>query len=102
VSEPNVICIQVVRRDGGTETLTLTGPLIIQPKGPDETFARLLTSTGMEHWFYGDGTYDGWGMSFPDGGVPMPVEDAMSIALAIDGEREITPPNPPQGEESQP
>ena len=52
--------IQVVRRNGSHEILTLTEPLTIV-RGTHMN--RLKTSTGMDHFFNEDGTYDGWGMA---------------------------------------
>ena len=89
MAEPEVICVQVVRANGDHEKLTMTGPLtLLISSGLD----RIVTSTGMEHWFTKEGIYDGWGMEFAE---PVPCDDpqdALDLATAIDNEREIIPP----------
>ena len=93
--------IQVIRKDGSLETLTLTEPLtIVRGEGMN----RLVTSTGMEHWFTEQGIYDGWGMrvqitipeeemnaAFADGAMPKSAENFIS---EIDRGREF--PDSPQ------
>jgi hypothetical protein len=84
---PNVIRIRVLNASDEVEVLTLTGPLTIMPRVPDSPFTKLLTSTGMEHWFTDDGLYDGWGMDVSGLTVADP-QEALDIAQAIDDERE--------------
>lgn len=83
--------IDVIHRNGTREIIVLTEPLVIS-RG--DGMNRLACSTGMEHWFNEDGTYDGWGMavgagySSPDGtleGSP----DAMDLIQRTEADREF-------------
>ena len=84
--------IKVVGHDGKHEVLTLTEPLIIFRS---EYGNRLQTSTGMDHFFKEDGTYDGWGMAVkievPDshegGGLP---QEAKDFIQQIEDDREFS------------
>lgn len=83
--------IQVIHRDGLQEVITLTEPLTITRS---EYGNRLTTSTGMDHFFNLDGTYDGWGMAcnfaVPDTheGNELP-PDAKAFVQAIEQDREF-------------
>lgn len=87
--------VQVIHRGGEVETITLTEPLTIFRS---EYGNRLQTSTGMDHFFNVDGTYDGWGM-----GVNIPVpeshegtalpQEAKAFIDEIEKGREFPEPN---------
>lgn len=82
--------IQVVRKDGSHEILTLTEPVAITRF--DGHGGKLKTATGMEHFFNEDGTYDGWSMAVnipvPEGsGVP---QEAMEFIQQIEAGRDFT------------
>ena len=63
--------IEVSRKDGSTEIITLTEPLTVV-RG--EHFNILKTSTGMEHWFTPEGKYECDCVSFVrNSGIPTKV-----------------------------
>jgi hypothetical protein len=74
--------IAVMRESGASEVITLTEPIEIR-RG--EFMNCLKTSTGFEHFFLPDGTYDGWGMPF-DGTQ----DEAAAVIEAIEKDREAT------------
>jgi hypothetical protein len=94
--------IQVTKRDGSQEVLTLTEPLTIFRS---EHGNRLQTSTGMDHFFNLDGTYDGWGMpvkiAVPESheGTCLP-QEAKEFIQQIENGREFPEPPPPAKEKA--
>lgn len=86
--------IQVVRTSCEVETLTLTEPLTMIRSVTDGGMNRIVTATGMEHWFNDDGTYDGWGMDVSGSGIEVPdtgnpIEAVSGFIEAIEADREF-------------
>jgi hypothetical protein len=94
--------IQVVRVDGGTETINLVGSVIANEPGSELEFPRNqspihVEATGMDYFFREDGKYDGWGMTcaIPCDGISdgdLIPKEAMVLIKAIESDREIYPP----------
>ena len=76
--------IQVVGVGGRRELITLTEPLTLVP---GELLNRIVTGTGMEHWFKLDGTYDGWGINVVEANLNP--EQARAYIAAIEQGREF-------------
>jgi hypothetical protein len=74
--------IQVMRCDGNTETLELTGTLHVEGDG-----GLVDDATGKTHFFRAeDGAYDGWGIQVDD---DLNEEDVRKVVDAVEQERKI-------------
>ena len=78
--------IRVQRDDGRIEVLTMVPPLIAEKESNTGYFC-ITTGDGTEHFFRGDGTYDGWGR--PVNLTVSDPQEALDLAKLIDGQREI-------------
>ena len=93
--------IQVVRIDGGIETINLVGTVIACEPGQELPFPRnqsplKVKATGMDYFFREDGRYDGWGMAvnIPAADDNDPMKDARALIEAVEADREF--PEEPQ------
>lgn len=75
--------IIVVHENQSQEIVTLTEPLKIVRGG---SLNRLVTATGMEHFFTEAGYYDGFGRAVSE---PVTEEQAAALIDALDSEREF-------------
>lgn len=81
--------IQVKRRDGRCEVITLTGTLTVNE---GETFSCLASEANgqiIEHFFTPAGLYDGWEMGVMD--MNLSPTDAMALVKAVEQGRQILP-----------
>ena len=86
--------IQVVRIDGGIETINLVGTVVAHEPGNDVEFPwnqspLSVTATGMNYFFREDGRYDGWAMGCSDSGEGLDLDSARALIDAVQADREF-------------
>lgn len=76
--------IQVKRRDGKIETISIEPTAIVRHGG---TLNTIKNPSGLEHFFTPDGEYDGWGQAVAEGTT---IEQAQALMADTERHRSVS------------